>query len=289
MKFKGYTVALSSLVALTLLLLASPLEPKTTVMITIQNSGVVTVEITGPVVTGLNTFQAPVTPILGTILAEVEGMPTPPIYVNKTIIVPADGSGTTKISYVANVTLIDGRAEFTFEGDEPAILRVEKGVILLTLPEVILETALVGELLEIRFQGPTTLAYVLEEAVKPAEREAVRPATEGVEEKPVVSPLAPIIPYVAGAVVASLLVSFYLWRRHKVSRMGKVIELDDVDKTILAKLMERGGTITQGELYRSLDLPKTTIWRHVRRLSLAGYLRIEPVGRTNQLRLLRRP
>jgi uncharacterized membrane protein len=277
-----------------LLLLVIPLgldDKEATATVTIRDSGVVTVEINGPVVTGLNTFQAPVTPILTTVLAEVNGEPAPPIYVNRTIIVPANSPGAARITYIANVTLIDGRAEFRFESEIPALLRVERGVILLTLPDIILETRVVEGVLEIRFQGPAKLAYVLEAAVKPAalEEEEAPPSAEVVEEPPPASPLSALTPYILGGVAGALIVALYLWRRYRGLGLKEAIELDEVDRAILERLLERKGVITQGELYRVLDLPKTTIWRHVRRLAGAGYLAIEPIGRTNRLRLLRRP
>ena len=65
--------------------------------------------------------------------------------------------------------------------------------------------------------------------------------------------------------------------------------LDDVDKLILRKLEEHGGEMLQSQLQRETGLPKTTLWRHVRRLAEQGYIEIIREGKANRLVLRRRP
>ncbi len=66
-------------------------------------------------------------------------------------------------------------------------------------------------------------------------------------------------------------------------------ELDETDKLILGTIDEHGGSMLQSELLRETGLPKTTLWRHVRKLERLGYIKIVREGRANRLILLRKP
>ncbi len=65
--------------------------------------------------------------------------------------------------------------------------------------------------------------------------------------------------------------------------------LDDVDRLILETLEKNGGEMLQSELMRATGLPKTTLWRHVRRLAEQGYIEVIREGKANRLRLRRKP
>ncbi len=65
--------------------------------------------------------------------------------------------------------------------------------------------------------------------------------------------------------------------------------IDEVDERILRKLEEAGGVMYQSQLLRETGLPKTTLWRHVRKLEELGYIRVVREGRSNKLILLRTP
>jgi len=65
--------------------------------------------------------------------------------------------------------------------------------------------------------------------------------------------------------------------------------LDDVDRLILETLERNGGEMLQSELMRATGLPKTTIWRHVRRLAEQGYIEVIREGKANRLRLKKKP
>ena len=52
------------------------------------------------------------------------------------------------------------------------------------------------------------------------------------------------------------------------------VELSDTDKLVLAKLRELGGKALQSELIRATGLPKTTLWRAVRRLEKLGLVKV---------------
>ena len=68
-----------------------------------------------------------------------------------------------------------------------------------------------------------------------------------------------------------------------------IVKLDSTDRLILEKLREAGGSMYQSELQKATGLPKTTVWRHVRRLAELGYVRVEREGKYNRVVLVKMP
>ena len=81
---------------------------------------------------------------------------------------------------------------------------------------------------------------------------------------------------------AALLAFFFSRRRGEEHRA-----LSSVDRMILERIMEAGGSILQGELQSELMIPKTTLWRHVKKLEKLGYIQIVKEGPFNRLILVR--
>jgi len=66
-------------------------------------------------------------------------------------------------------------------------------------------------------------------------------------------------------------------------------ELDDVDRRIVEVLRGAGGELYQSEIQRLTGLPKTTVWRHIRKLSEMGVVEVVREGKANRVKLLRDP
>lgn len=64
-------------------------------------------------------------------------------------------------------------------------------------------------------------------------------------------------------------------------------ELSEVEKRIVEIIKERGGSVLQSELYKILGIPRTTLWRAVKRLEEKGIVRIEKVNRLNKIVLVK--
>jgi len=84
-------------------------------------------------------------------------------------------------------------------------------------------------------------------------------------------------------VPAAALFAFFFSRRRGEEHRA----LSSVDRMILERIMEAGGSILQGELQSELMIPKTTLWRHVKKLEKLGYIRIVKEGPFNRLILIR--
>jgi uncharacterized membrane protein len=70
---------------------------------------------------------------------------------------------------------------------------------------------------------------------------------------------------------------------------GEDHTLTKLDRMILESIENAGGSILQGELQAALGLPKTTLWRHVKKLGKLGYIQIVKEGTLNRLILLKKP
>ncbi len=58
-------------------------------------------------------------------------------------------------------------------------------------------------------------------------------------------------------------------------------ELSEVDREIINFLKKRGGRAFQHEIGRELEIPKTTLWRHIMRLSEKGLVEVRKEGKYN--------
>lgn len=63
--------------------------------------------------------------------------------------------------------------------------------------------------------------------------------------------------------------------------------LNDDEKNLLRILWERGGVAYESDIRETLNLPKTTVWRMVKRLEKSGLLRVEKVRGENRVYIRR--
>jgi len=240
------------------------------VEVTINSNGVVSVEMNVTVSTGINYIKIPIEPIPESISVVENGKNIPPIYYNKTIVIPIEESGTAIIKYIANVTVIGGKATIDI-GSAEVVLKVMKGIVLLSIPRNVNEFKTVDNTIVINFVGPAKLSYTIAKS-KPAPS---APAT--VRYFPSFPWWIPVISIAAIVIILSIYISTR--RRHR--------GLDHLDRDIIDVLRKKGGKALQSELMNELDIPKTTLWRHVKRLEALGYVKVEKVGRVNIVKLIK--
>jgi len=102
------------------------------------------------------------------------------------------------------------------------------------------------------------------------------------------SPTTPTPPIewllVAVAVVVAGVLAVVFARR----RRGGCGDLGDVDLALLKFLESRGGSAERAELQAALNLPKTTLHRHLHKLARYGYVRLVQEGPRQRVELLRK-
>ncbi|MEM2922650.1 MAG: hypothetical protein QXF26_10100, partial [Candidatus Bathyarchaeia archaeon] len=94
--------------------------------------------------------------------------------------------------------------------------------------------------------------------------------------------------YVApvAAVAAITLLSLYLVKRRGMNARSS--ELRPEDKEVLQYLAGRGGRVLESELRQKFLLPRTSVWRQVRRLERMGYVRVVKEGMQNAVELVKK-
>jgi len=237
------------------------------ISVNIDSDGLATVYLNTTLSKGLNKIDLPVSPIPETIVVEIDGQRITPIYYNYTLVIPTDREAMAYISYTANVSVVGGKMILKI-GSAEILLKAVSNIVLLSLPDNIEEVYTEDGTLVLRFTGPTEISYtVAEKTGKPRENIPVYP---------------PSIPwlYIGGGVIALAIILSLILYIHRRPR-----GLDSTDRAIIEYLRRRGGQALQSKIMNELKIPKTTLWRHVKRLEKEGYVTIEQVGRVNIVKL----
>ena len=277
-----------------LLMAAGPLEAVAaegySAEIAIDSSGVVAVAIVTEVSIGINEIAVPVEPLIETLEVSVDGTALASIYEGRVLYVFSDRSGTARISYLALVSETErGVLAFNIVGSSVVRLILDPNVILLTLPANLLGARLENGRLVLELRGPELIEYALRAPPEATAEAPVAPApTPAKEEKPEeTAGRAPLLIPVAIAIVGAVGVAAVLLRGKRGSPPPNaptpVLEesaLDELDQRILDALKGSGGSLLQSELLRVLGTPKSTLWRHVRKLERLGFVEVrkEPSG-----------
>jgi len=288
-------LALTVLLALALIMalphLGLEAQQAAETIIEIDPSGFPRVTVVVNVSEGVNEVQLPVAPLAITLTVVVDGVEAASIFVPETcsLIFVAEKSGTAVVSYVVDVSISnESVVSFDVKTNSSVKLVIPPGVVLLTPPSDVESIYASNGSITIVFRGPQRIEYIV---VSPQSQIISVPAqTPSPSEATVPQPGAQqqnVLYYiVAAATLAIFLVTALLL--HSKSRKLSPEELDDIDRAIIKALEKRGGSAMQSELQKELAIPKTTLWRHVRRLERAGILRVEKVGQQNKLVLAKK-
>jgi uncharacterized membrane protein len=269
----------------------------------ITSEGVVRVRVVSELVEGLNEIPLPVEPLVETIEARVGGELTVPLYEEGRVYLFSGKEGVeAEITYLAFVRSEGGVLSFKLLGGRVRLV-AEPGVILLTPPENVLDVEEREGAVALVVEGPGLVEYVVrrkvgetptettpsveeipveEKATAPAKEEAPPPADTGLLAEQWILVLV-VAAALAGAGWAALAL-----RRRRGSDGGEELVLTETDEAILERLRAGGGEAMQSELQRELALPKTTLWRHVRKLERLGLVEVEKTPEGNRVKLRRR-
>ncbi len=112
--------------------------------------------------------------------------------------------------------------------------------------------------------------------------------------QPTQPPLLPILasPYLLGAsgVAGAGLLAYALIRSGRLRLRRGPLESEELrpeEKEVLRFISERGGRVLEAELRVKFLLPKTSMWRLLRRLERRGLVRIRKIGLQNEIELVR--
>ncbi len=89
------------------------------------------------------------------------------------------------------------------------------------------------------------------------------------------------------AISIGVIIALLLRRKASMKSELESLELSPLDKDIINELSKSGGALLQSELQRRLRVPRTTLWRHIRKLERLGYVEGIKEGGYNKVVLKR--
>ena len=244
----------------------------------LSSTGVPKIILNGSTTEGFEKIPLPSAPLPASIILHVNGELITPIVVNNSIILSVDRGSNFEIQYIPNTTISRGIVRFDYYSDYETTMYVDRNIVLLSLPKNILDSYYEGDTLVIKFMGSYTIEYTVKEGAN------TPPPTV---EKPWYDLYGPYIFLILG--IGAITSYIYLTRFRRRGRAEEIIEefIDETDRAILDTLKDHGGELYQSELVRILGIPKTTLWRHLRRLEVLGYVQVIKEYRRNRVRLVR--
>lgn len=261
------------------------------IAILINEHGVALVEMQIHLSDGLQIIEAPVEPIPETIIAVVNGELIPVIYENRTLYLFMHKSSPVSISYIANTSMVGSVFHLAIEINTTVTITVPiLNIVLLTAPREIVSYRREGDTLILTIRGPQELRYT----IRPPQTIPATPTptprdthtTPQPTQSPTKQPDYTLWIFTAGFIAAAAvgILAIYIKKRR-----GRITEtLSNVDITIIKILDAKGGSALQSELQSSINIPKTTLWRHIKRLEKLGIIRIEKVGLQNKITLIKK-
>ena len=243
----------------------------------IESDGVPRIVLNGTVERSLEKIPLPAKPLPASVALYVNGELIAPIVVNNSVVISSSPGSEFSISYIPETNIQDGIIMFTYFSDFESYIYVDKNIVLLSLPTNILDSSYIDNTLVIKFKGGYDIQYAVKEGVT-----TPPPEVDGTNLMDILPILVIVL---GGAGIASLL----LLRRRGKSNTEEIIEefIDETDRAILDVLKEKGGELYQSEIMRILGIPKTTLWRHLRRLEVLGYVEIKKEYKRNRVILKR--
>ncbi len=247
---------------------------------------------------------SPEVPIM---VVDQDGAPLPYVQEDSMLVkVLVANTSFLNVTYVTQALTSKNGGVWVFKAkapDELTVLLPQGSTVLYVsaVPDVV---DVIGDKLLFTFKGvdEVEIQYILEIAVKvvtpkpvnetqeqPAQKEQPKPSPTPpeTEEKKEMLPLPlPIlvIVIVLIALVVAVVLSILVLR----PRRSEYISLRPEEEEVLRRLRSRGGEAFQHEIAKEMGLPKTTMWRLVRRLESKGLIEIEKRYGMNYLRLKRR-
>ena len=257
---------------------------KSIVYVYIDSNGIAHVNMSCRLSPGLNEVVLPTQPIIPSLTVEANGRELPIVYnyTTNSVTVISGSEGVCTISYIVNATIVENRLAFNLSGKYMYRLILSPSIILLTLPNNITGFGTIGDMYYIDFDEGKNIQLLY--IVKPQVSETTtssKPLTTGAG-----LPLNTIIAvFGVGAIGVA---TFFLLRAVRRWREEEVA-LSELDIAILRSIEKRGGAVLQSELQKDLpSVPRTTLWRHVKKLERLGYVRVEKVGQQNRVVLIKR-
>lgn len=218
------------------------------------------------------------------------GTPVAAVLNGTTLLVPVLGRALITVEYVPRVKTLDGLISFNVT--EGVYVIWAQGGVLLTPTLTILNYTRSGNSLLVVAEGPGVVAYTIQGKTLSGNATASASnvsATQGVVTSqttimqttstqstetataPSSTSQFPLMWLVVAVIVVAVVAAIALL----LLRRGRgALDLNDTDKLVLSYIKKMGGAY-ESDIARSLGLPRTTVFKSVRRLERAGLVSVE--------------
>ncbi|MCD6341878.1 MAG: winged helix-turn-helix transcriptional regulator [Thaumarchaeota archaeon] len=282
-------------IAGTLILLATlfMVSQPQVIQVTLNSNGIAIIDMNLRIEEGLNAIKLPVEPIPESVAVSINNSTLVPIYENGSLYVFSPTSGNAEINYLANISVRDDVFSFEIEANDLVKLTLKPEIVLLAVPDNVVNFTYVDSDLVVEFYGPQKIEYVVKAGGAATTTTAAETTftTSTFTPSPETEKGLEIQPYLLALslAIAALVIAFAAFILRRKGGRPTLVEagLSKIDLEILRLLRESGGSMMQGDLQAVLRLPKTTLWRHVRKLEKLGYIEIIKEGPFNRLTLVR--
>lgn len=249
---------------------------------------------------GVHEITAPVEPIVSTVTAQANNSYIPVIYANGSFYFVLNNKSEVVIDYVANVSIDRNIFYLNILTENNFEIRLSKNIILLSWPEEkLIDARIEQDKLILVVKGPLVIRYTLRTSPTPTLSQS--PTSTPVTQTPIPSTLPQsnetqrqdfsniMILVVVIIVLAIGGLGYYFYISKVKNRRSSITEiLNDIDIAIIKALEARGGTALQTELQNDVTIPRTTLWRHVKKLEKLGIVKVEKVGLQNKIILIKK-
>ncbi len=286
-------------------------ESSPSVVVGIDSNGLVNVNVKLSLNEGLHEIILPVEPIPITIAVVGDDKDLPLIYEEGRLYIYLDKPLNININYIANITIENNVFYLNIKTPDVIELRISKEVILLSWPEEnVVDIGFAQGILTLWIKGPITINYAIKLSTTQTSKTITTstsppPSTTAINtyESPTLatSTATPtftnglsksmnlIIIAIIAASVSCVVVFYTLFiKKRKVGQSSILDTLGEVDIAIIKSLEARGGSAFQTELQNDINVPKTTLWRHIKKLEKLGIVKIEKIGLQNKVVLTKK-
>ncbi|MFB6470926.1 MAG: helix-turn-helix transcriptional regulator [Vulcanisaeta sp. AZ3] len=255
------------------------------------NGSLVNINITATHNVALLNITLPIKPMGPIIVQSSNGSSIPAILINNRLIIPVFGNGTFVIRYVPlAVQSVNGYLIINVSSQYPVNLFISNNVLLTQLPTNLITNFTKvnsGAILQLA-PGNYSIGFIPELwSSRTTSANITSTSRSALQHTFLYNIIIPVIIIIA----AISILTYVLITRHRGSKVDPVIieGLNPTDREVLGALVDMGGEAYQVDLQKKLGMPKATLWRAIRRLEEAGYVRVIREGRMNRIKLVKRP
>ena len=256
-------------------------------IITLYNNGTSTISLNTTLTGEFVTLQLPVQP-QSYILVLVNGTPTAYMINGTSIVVPVLGTANVSIMYVPRVFVKDSFIGMNV-GNATVELVIPSNILIDNITLSLISMSMVNNTLIIEARGPGQFLYTV---MPTTSTKHVTHVTTAITHTPILETTMIIL------IAVIIITAFTLyalrirqrWKGGKGESTGVLpptLSLNDYEISIIRYLRSRGGSAFEVDIFRDLGIPRTTIWRSVRRLESLGIVRITKVEGKNMVTLIK--